>query len=345
MKTRNIIILVLCALVVAAFVILEIFFGGVRPNAPGTIGNTAGNLNNHGLFCEDEGIVYFSNAYDGGYLYSMNSDTTNIKRLWNVPVKYINAGDQHLYYYRDTDETGNADSAFGFLGNMLGVYRIQKNGRNDKVLDRTPSGIVMLMGDYVYYQHYDNKDGMTLYHIKTDHSEKGQLIDAIVNPSCAFGGMIYYPDMDDHFKLVAYDTNLHTGSMVYEGKLFNPILMGEYFYYMNVADSYSLYRYKASDQTIEKLTTDRVDCFNISPSGYIYYQKNSASDPALMRMQSDGSGVEVVAAGNYTDINITSTYTYFTEFDSPTPIYMTSTAGDVNVTEFQAAASAALNEK
>lgn len=340
MKTRNIIILVLSALVVAALIIFEIFFSGVRPNAPGTIGNTAGNLNNHGLYCEDDGIVYFSNAYDNGYLYSMNADTTNIKRLWNVPVKYINAGDEHLYYYRDTDAASNDGSAFGFLGNMLGVYRIQKDGKNDKTLDKTPSGIVMLMDDYVYYQHYDNKEGMTLYRVKTDRTQKGQMIDAIVNPACAAGNVIYYYDMDDRFKLMAYDTTFQSITTVYEGKLFNPILQGEYFYYMNVADDYSLYRYKTSDQTIEKLTTDRVDCFNVSPSGYIYYQKNSTSDPALMRIQLDGSGAERVATGNYTDINITSTYTYFSEYDSPTPVYMTPTSGTVNVTEFQAAASA-----
>lgn len=345
MKTRNIIILSIFALLIVAVIVFEVLTSGVRPNTPGTIGNTAGNLNNNGLFCEDNGTIYFSNAYDGGYLYSMNSDTSNIKKMLAVPVKYINAGDRHLYYYRDTDESGNADSTFGFLGNMLGIYRVQKDGKNDKILDKTPSGIAILIGDYIYYQHYDNKEGMTLYRIKTDHSDKTQLMKSIINPACATDNTIYYHDMDDNFKLVSYDINNHSISTVYEGKVFNPVLQGDYFYYINVADNYSLYRYKVSEQTIEKLTTDRVDCFNISASDIIYYQKNSQNAPALMRMQADGSNVEPVAEGNYTNINITSVYTFFSEFDSPASMYMTPTSGDINVTEFQAAATAALNEK
>ena len=33
-------------------------------NPPETVGNTAGNLNNSGYFCEYDGTVYFANAYD-----------------------------------------------------------------------------------------------------------------------------------------------------------------------------------------------------------------------------------------------------------------------------------------
>ena len=62
-----------------------------------------------------------------------------------------------------------------------------------------------------------------------------------------------------------------------------------------------------------ELTHDRVDCFNLA-GGYIYYQKNSADEPALKRMALDGSNVEIVASGNYTHINATSRYVYFTAF-------------------------------
>lgn len=59
--------------------ILSYLSGRVPANDISVTGNTAGNLNNGGLFAESEGRVYFSNAYDGGCLYSMNSDETDLK--------------------------------------------------------------------------------------------------------------------------------------------------------------------------------------------------------------------------------------------------------------------------
>ena len=56
-------------------------------NPPGTVGNTAGNLYNSGLFCEYDGTVYFSNAADNGALYSMNVDETEVKKLNTLKYK------------------------------------------------------------------------------------------------------------------------------------------------------------------------------------------------------------------------------------------------------------------
>ncbi len=339
MKTRNIVILLICIVIFFVVILFYSFRTRIPSNAPSTIGNTAGNLNNKGLFCENEGIVYFSNVYDNGSLYLMNPDTTNIKKIWNVPTKYINAAGKYLYYYQDSQ---SANSAFGLLGNMYGIYRIKKSGADNKSLDRTPSGIINLIGDYLYYQHYDDTDGMTLYRVKTDQTDKSQIMKAIVDPACAKDGIIYYHDMDHAFQLAAYDTNLDSSHTIYDGKLFNPILIGDYFYYMNVADNYTLYRYHNVGGEIEKLTNDRVDCFNVdAASGYIYYQKNDAAAPALKRMLLDGSSVEMIASGNYTNINITSTYTYFMLFDSDSIMYKTPTQGAISVTEFTEAAIAA----
>ena len=82
-----------------------------------------------------------------------------------------------------------------------------------------------------------------------------------------------------------------------------------------------------------------MDTFNVGDS-YIYYQRNSASDPALMRMRLDGSEPEVVASGNYTNINLTSTYAYFNAFGMDVPVYHNPVNGPVNVTTFTAAMDA-----
>ena len=44
-------------------------------------GNTASNLYNSGLFCEDEEYIYFSNASDDNRLYRMKKDGSEIKKM------------------------------------------------------------------------------------------------------------------------------------------------------------------------------------------------------------------------------------------------------------------------
>ena len=48
-----------------------------------------------------------------------------------------------------------------------------------------------------------------------------------------------------------------------------------------------IFRYLPSQNAVEVLTNDRVDTYNIY-GDYIYYQKNSQTEPALMRMYIDG---------------------------------------------------------
>ena len=54
---------VLIALIIAAAAILLSFMQRVSMNPDGTVGNTAGNLNNEGLFCDYDGTVYFYNSF------------------------------------------------------------------------------------------------------------------------------------------------------------------------------------------------------------------------------------------------------------------------------------------
>ena len=63
-----------------------------------------------------------------------------------------------------------------------------------------------------------------------------------------------------------------------------------------------------------------------------------------MRMRLDGSEPEVVAEGIYENINITSNYVYFNEFNSEVPVYHTSSDGAVNVTVFTSARDATLTQ-
>ena len=155
--------------------------------------------------------------------------------------------------------------------------------------------------------------------------------------------MYFNGTREDHY-LYSLNTVNNSIAIVWTGDVWNPIYQGGYYYYMDVSNNYRLCRYFPVENTVEVLTQDRVDTFNIY-GDYIYYQKNSKTEPALKRMYIDGSNVEIIAEGNYSNINITSNYVYFTAFDANTPMYKTPTYGPVMVSTFDAAEAAVVREE
>ncbi|MDO4302456.1 MAG: DUF5050 domain-containing protein [Bacillota bacterium] len=328
--------IILLALIISS--VISALSSKVPRNDPSVTGNTAGNLNNGGLFAEENGRVYFSNAYDNGCLYSMNADETDLKKLSSSTVNSINTAGDYLYYYMDSSGGG---TGLGYVVRTYGVYRSKTNGDHLTCLDRNASVTMQLCGDYIYYQRYNNTDFTQLYKVKNDKSENTLVYDGVINPSACHNGIIYFNGTEDDHYLYALDTATDTISTVYQGNLWYPVWHNGYIYYMDVSSDYRLCRLSLSDNTVEVLTSDKVDSFNVGES-YIYYQRISASQPALMRMALDGSNPEIVAEGNYCNINLTSTYAYFTAFGADTPVYHTPVNGPVNVTTFQAAAEAVL---
>lgn len=327
------VIAVLLILLISSF-----FIGKIPMNSADTVGNTAGNLNNSGLFCESDGKVYFANAYDNYSLYSMNPDETEIKKLGVNQVSSINAGGNYLYYYMQSGTSGG--KGLGYMGRTAGIYRSRKDGKQVQCLERTYSDIVQLCGSYLYYQAYNNKNGMRLNKIKIDKSDKTTIANYAINPASYANGRIYYNGTQENHDLYTLDTATDSMTSIWQGNVWNPVYYDGYIYYMDLSNNYGLSRYSLYDDVVERLTNDRVDYFNIYEY-YIYYQTSSETAPALRRMYIDGSYLETVAEGTYENINITSQYVYFNKYNETVPVFKTSTFGIVNVTTFDAAMSAA----
>lgn len=337
-KKRNIIILTALALIIVTAFTVVLLQQRVKLNDGFVTGNTAGNLNNNGLFCESEGVVYFSNPYDSGCLYSMTPDETNMKKLTSSTVSSINADGNYLYYYLDSSQKG---SGLGYVQRTYGIYRSKLNGKDSECLKRGNAITIQLCGNYLYYQNFDNsnKNGTELFKIKIDKSEDIRVAPYNVNPASCVNGIIYYNGTQDNHYLYSLNTSNDSVSVVWDGDVWNPVYDNGYFYFMNVADNYSLCRYLPNENVVEKLTDDRIDFFNVCGS-YIYYQKSSETEPALKRMYTDGSGVEIVAEGIFKNLNATSKYLYFSSYSSHVPMYRTPVNGAVDVTTFDAAADA-----
>lgn len=324
-------------LILTASIVFSSLSEKIPANDISLTGNTGGNLNNGGLYAESNGKVYFSNAYDNGCLYSMNTDETDLKKISSTQVNSINVGGDFLYYYMDSAGSG---TGLGYVVRTYGIYRSRLNGKDTKCLDRNAAVTMQLVGDYLYYQRYTNQDFTKFYKIKTDKTDNILVSDSIINPAACNNGIIYFNGTEQDHYLYALDTRTDNISTIYEGNLWYPVYQGGYIYYMDVSSNYRLCRYSLSENIVEILTNDRVDLFNVGDS-YIYYQRNSTTEPALMRMRLDGSEPEVVAFGNYTNINLTSTYAYFNAFGEDVPVYHTPVNGPVNVSTFTAAMDAA----
>ncbi len=311
MKKNFTYILVILAFIIitGGLMLLNYFDKRIAPNPPGTVGNSAGNINNGGLFCEQDGMVYFANPADNNALYSMTVDEQNLTKLYpgNV-VNILSAGD-YLYFFQ---KEPNASSNLGNLRVTHAFYRTDLKGKD--VTNMTGDVVVtaQLVNDSLYML-TSTKDGPSFYKMGTDKSDKTVLASYVVNPACAKDGVIYYNGTGTNHYLYALNTSNDVQSELWRGNIWYPVLEGDYFYFLDVENDYRLCRFAYSQNVVEVLTQDRVECFNVG-NGYIYYQCNSLSAPALKMMRTDGSDVTVLAEGNYTAIHMTSKYVYFKAF-------------------------------
>ena len=308
----------------------------IPDNPPETVGNTAGNLNNSGYFCEYDGKVYFANAYDSNTLYSMDPSEQNIKKLGNASVKNILAGGKYLYYY----QTGaSGDAGIGALRTVRSFNRCKLNGTDVTGLTRDPIVSAQLVGSNLYIMTSDD-NGPLFYRMGIDKSDKTDLADYEINPACAVNGTIYYNGTQENHYLYALNTSTDSISTLWNGNLWYPIAQGDYIYYMDVENNYRLCRYSLSRNEVEVLTEERIDCFNVG-YGYVYYQVNG-EEACLKCMRDDGSDSRVIAEGNYTAIHMTSQYVYFQTFGETSTWYH-SLLGSQSYSGFDAARQAALD--
>lgn len=328
-KRSQIIAFSVTGLLILIAILYSVFSGKITELDPSVVGNTAGNLNNYGLFCECDGTIYFANTYDNYALYKMDTSLGNLTKINDLSVKFINAGGKYVFFY---GAPSNTTSGLGSIVAKPGMYRLDNKGKKIEALTKDVSQDMVLVGNEIFYQHYTVKNSTTFAKIDLKKKKSTELLDFMINPSCYSNGKIYYNGMyKDHY-LYSYDINTDTVECIWEGDIWNPIYQNGYVYYMDVLNNYRLCRYSVDANTIEILTKERLDFFNVY--GDIIYYQVSSKEPCLKRMYIDGSSNEVVADGVYSSVNCTSTYTFFTAFGDNYPIYYTPTYGSLNVREF-----------
>lgn len=317
-KIRNIIILLVLAAAVTAGLLFFKFRSRIFFNEDGVNGNLPGNLYNNGSFCESNDVIYFSNPDDHYSLYSMTSDGKNLTKMTNDYVTYINADDHYVYYIRN-NVLGSAQSSI-FRWNTNSLCRLDKNGGEPEVLEADPCIYACLSGNYIYYLHYTEDKGTTLYKIKIDGTERKEVLRASYIMCDAVGTYIYYSGVEHDHNLYRLDTTTDSISTIFTGNTYNPILSGDGIYFMDCDDNYSLAKVDLATGTKTTIIPYRIDCYNLNENA-IYFQKNDAEYPELRKASLDGTNDTLLLSGNYTELNLTSDFLYFKRFQDDSIIY------------------------
>ncbi|MCR4903545.1 MAG: DUF5050 domain-containing protein [Butyrivibrio sp.] len=323
---RSLIIIIISIAAVVILGIVGILSEQIKLPPEGAVGNTAGNLNNEGLFFEMDGVVYFSNVSDNGCLYSMNPDETNIKKLTTMHAKYINGYDKYLYFYMDSTQ-GSVTSGLGATLNQYGLYRSDLDGTDQYSLVRDLTGTAQLVGPYLYYQIQAINNKGTLNKIRIDRQDDQLVLNEMVSPACVYNGTIYYTGLVSDHSLHSLNTQNDTTSLIFNGIYFNPVVEYPYLYYQD--ENYNLCRVSMMTNESEVLTTDRVDYFNLN-SSYIYYSVSAAEQPCIKRINLDGSNPIVMVDGIFSTINLTSKYMYCKPYGADNVMYHVPLEGGIS---------------
>lgn len=292
-------------------------------------GNSAGNLYNGGLFCEKDGTVYFANPDDNFRLYSMDANGSNLKKLNDDSVSYINVDDHYIYYIRNSDYT-DADI---FSTKADALCRVSLNGKHVTILDEAPCMYASLIGNSIFYLHYDESDATTLYKVDIDGKNLKQLQNYYVFTCSSQDKYFYYNGMKSDGNVYQFDTTTGNISLFYECNAYKPIVTGQNdIYYLDVDQDNALVHTNTQYDKPITLTTDSVDCYNIYGS-YIYYQRYSEDSPGLCMIKNDGTESSVIAQGDYSSIHITSYYIYFMDYKTK-EFYYTPTSNPGELTPF-----------
>ncbi len=321
-KTLTILIPILLIIVIIAAII---FTNRIKYNPEGVRGNTTGNLNNNGLFCEYDGKIYFANPYDHNKLYIMNPDCTDVKLLNTDCVSGINVYGNYIYYIRNNHTPETAGMIF--KGQLLGIIRCDIDGTKPHSLYDSLAGTINLYGNDLYYQRYSDDDGLTFYKIGIDGENETRISDAGIYPASIYNNTLYYVNTKNDHNIRAYNLTSGADSLYMEANAYMVDMQGDYIYYIDLSDKYALCRVNTQTKVKEVLTdSSEGKCISYNVYGDSIFYHIESDSPALYHMNTDGSNKQHIINGNISNISCTSQYTFFNLFGEDS-LYRVPTAG------------------
>ena len=317
---RFIIIGIIIFVLAAGGITAGIIFSGnskkLLLSRPGLSGNTAGNLYNMGMFCENDGRIYFSNYLDDGTLYSMSTDLTDYVKINDDCPRYINVDDNYIYYSRMNNlKAARSESVFIFYAN--GVYRQLKNGKNQVMLHNKAVGSLFVYDNKVFYQNYVQGEKLSIRKTDIDAKNESEFINDESVAVAAYDGRIYYNGFTSDHYLHSKSATGGNDKVEIEQNVYNAIVRDEGIYFIDTLDHYRLKLYKNGD--IKTLVNKKISAYNITEDGhYIYYQVDGTKEDGVYCYNVLKDESTLIKDGNYKWLNIAGGYCFFYSSDTST---------------------------
>lgn len=326
----TIIVLIIAVLGFAGMITALILSGITKKNDADLVGNSAGNLYNLGLFCEVNGNIYFANPDDDGTLYKMTSDCTDITKVYEDKIRYINSDGNYIYYARVNNLKADGGSMFTFYN--TGLYRINiKGGARLKTLCTDATAALLLVGNSVFFQGLDPSVGLTFRLASTDGKSTNTITTESIYPASYSDGAIFYSGVAKDRNIWSYNVTTGDKLLIYEGWTYMPIATADWIYFIDVEDYHI---YKTNYGGPKKEVIDKAVCtYNITPDGrYLFYQADR-TDSNYIGVLDLVNGTEYkILDGNFKYINVTSNYAFFTTFEEDvTYAYALDGSGSLNL--------------
>lgn len=331
-KIITIIVSIVAVIALAGGLTFSYFSTRFKYNSKTAVGNTAGNLNNKGRFCEYDGKIYFANPYDDGRLYVMDSYCSNARALNTDSVYYINVCGNYIYYVRNNLSSAKENS---FTGQMFGVYRTDLDGQNADTITTTKSGIATLYGNDIFYQYYNANEGMYVYKAGIDGKDDKKFSSKVYNLASVYNGKFYFADTYNKNYISTLDASTGNVSAYFNVNAYLVDAADNYIYYIDLDKGYALMRLNTSNKTLEQLYSpaDGGKVINYNRYGNKIFFQVEGTNTGLYRMNADGTQIEYIAAGNISTINCTSQYTFFQYYEDNETLYRIPTVNPITKVE------------
>ena len=262
----------------------------------------------------------------------MNTLGGEITKLYEDSASFINADEHYVYYIRSNSNSDTRLSSFSLSSN--GLCRYDLRTKKVTLLDIDPSMYASLIGNYIYYTHYDTEAASTLYRIKIDGSEKEQIDENPYFTCSANGQFFYYNGISDDHNIYQMDTQTNDSKLICSGNYWMPTADNENIYFLDCEQNYALVKLGLSDSSPKVIISDRIETYNVY-GDTIYFQRNNLDgNSAFCSIKTDGTGYTEIRKGDYNNINATSRYIYFSPVGEEGIIYRIPVGGDNTVSIF-----------
>ncbi len=243
----------------------------------GTPVNISKVINNCGNCTIQGEKIYYSNSYDNGAVYCMNTNGSDNRKLNDDWAPWFYVSGDRIYYQNGIDG--------------MKIYAMNTDGSRRQKLNDDNSENINIIGDRIYYNNTD--DGFTLYSMNTDGSDRKKLSDDIPLYMNVDGDRIYFSGELSGIKgIYSVKTDGTDRIKLTDDSPYLMIAADGWIYYNNENDSYKLYAVKTDGSGRHKLSDDYALSINVVDD-LIYY--NNGNEGKIYSINTDGSNRKLLS--------------------------------------------------